>query len=76
MSNDFLVVEPGLTYLVFGQRLKAAELAQAQSVFGADAFSYTCYTQKLQRQLRVKAAEESARLAQHLQKAHKLAYSK
>ena len=75
MSNDFLVVEPGLTYLTFGQRLKAAELAEAQADFGADAFSYAPYTQKLQRQLRVKHAEEKARLANYLQQVGKLSYS-
>lgn len=52
MSKNFLVTEPGLTYLTFGQRLTPSQLAEAQADFGEDAFLVQPYSQTLQRQLR------------------------
>lgn len=52
MSNQYLVTEPGLTYLTFGQRLTPSQLAEAQADFGEDSFIAAPYTQNLQRTLR------------------------
>jgi len=51
-SKDFLVTEPGLTYVSFAQRLTPSDVAKVQQFCGKDSFTVKPYTQKLQRQLR------------------------
>ena len=49
---NYLVTEPGLTYLSHAQRLTAQNYALAQQVFGSDAFVAVPYSRKLQQQMR------------------------
>lgn len=49
---NYVVTEPGLTYLCFAQKLTAQNYALAQQVFGSDSFSAVPYCRKLQQQLR------------------------
>jgi hypothetical protein len=52
-SKDFLVTEPGLTYVLYAQRLTPSDVAELQQFCGKDdSFTVKPYTQKLQRQLR------------------------
>lgn len=49
---NYVVTEPGLTYLSHAQKLNAQNYALAQQVFGSDAFIAVPYNRKLQQQMR------------------------
>lgn len=49
---NYVVTEPGLTYLSHAQKLTAQNYALAQQVFGSDAFIAVPYNRKLQQQMR------------------------
>jgi hypothetical protein len=61
-SKDFLVTEPGLTYLYTSQRLTPLDVPKMQQEFGEDAFTVAPYTQKLQRTLKLKHKDQMLRL--------------
>ena len=58
-SKDFLVTEPGLTYLYTSQRLTPLDVAKMQQEFGEDAFIVAPYTQQLQRTLKAQYKVEN-----------------
>jgi hypothetical protein len=62
-SKDFLITEPGLTYLYLSQRLTASDVAKMQQEFGEDAFTLAPYSQQLQRTLKAQYKKEYAFLA-------------
>lgn len=49
---NYVVTEPGLTYLSHAQKLTAQNYALAQQVFGSDAFIAVPYNRILQQQMR------------------------
>ena len=49
---NYVVTEPGLTILSYGQKLTPAAYANMCRVFSADSFAVAPYSRKLQQQVR------------------------